>query len=150
VDIIITGAEEFGVLARHLKQAGSPNGLRKELYAGLNQATRPLKQAAKASAASRLPHRGGLAQRVARSRLSTRSRSGGTGLGIRIEAKGMDQLALIDRGTVRHPVYGRPPFVTQSVTPLWFTAPMWAGAPLVREELVQAIRRVAAKIEAGI
>jgi len=143
VDIVITGAEEFGVLARHLKQAGS-GGLRKELLAALNQSTKPLKQAAKASAASRLPHRGGLAARVARSRLSTRTR----GLGIRIEAKGMDQLALIDRGIVRHPVYGRPPFVAQSITSLWFTAPMQAGAPLVREELVQAIRRVAAK--AGI
>lgn len=145
MEIIVTGADEFATLARHLKQA--PIELRRELSAGLNQVTKPLKQSAKASAAARLPHRGGLGQQVAGSRLSTRRRAQ---IGIRIEAKGLQQLALIDRGMVRHPVYGRGRWVNQSVVPGWFTLPMEAGAPLVRSELVEAIRKVIRKIEAGI
>lgn len=148
MEIVITGAEEFGAFAHRLKQA-SPE-LRREMYAGLNRATKPLKQSAKASAAARLPHRGGLAQRVARSRLSTRSRSGGPRVGVRIEATGMQQLALIDRGRVIHPTYGGRPRVAQSVNPGWFTLPMEAGAPLARRELDQAIQMVIRKIEAGI
>ncbi|HEV8569814.1 MAG TPA: hypothetical protein VGQ92_22465 [Actinoplanes sp.] len=148
VEIRIVGAEKFGILARALRQAADKD-LQRELAAGLNRAAVPLRAEAKASALAVLPRRGGLAARVAGARLTTKRR-GGRNPRVRIEAKGMPQLRRIDRGSVRHLVYGHPPFVTQHVTAGWFTKPMEAGAPRVRAQMVRVLDEIARKIAAAI
>jgi hypothetical protein len=45
----------------------------------------------------------------------------------------------IDRGRIKHPVFGRGPWVLQDVMPGWFTKPMQAGAAKVRRELIKAM-----------
>ena len=146
-DLRVEGADKFDVLAKALKRIGD-KGLSKELYAGLNRATKPLKEAAKESAGENLPRRGGLNKRVAKARLSTRRR-GGRNPGVRIVAKGMAQLERIDKlGRVRHPVGGhRDRWVDQEIPEAkgWFTEPMQAGAPEVRKELVKTLDDVARK-----
>lgn len=145
-DFEIRGAEKFEKVAKALKSGDKE--LRKELYAGLNRATKPMRAAAKKSAGDNLPRAGGLNKRVARARLSTRRRTG-KNAGISIVAKGMDQLALMDRGYVRHPVYGdRGRWVTQPIPDSegWFTKPMEDGKPQAQREIVKSLDDVAKKL----
>ena len=147
VDLQVQGANKLDALAKELKRVGDRQ-LSKELYAGLNRATKPLKADAKESALQKLPRRGGLAKRVSRSRLSTR-RSGGSNPGVKIVAKGLDQLRLMDeQGRVRHPVYGRGKFVDQRIPEAqgWFTDSLQAGVPTVRQELIKVLDEIARQV----
>lgn len=147
MDLQVKGADKLDKVARALREAGDKE-LQKELYAGLNRATKPLRGAAKESALENLPHRGGLNRRVARARMSVRRR-GGKSPSIKIVAKGM-QLGRIDaRGQVKHPVYGhRDRWVIQNISKAegWFTEPMQKGAPEVRKELIRTLDQIARKI----
>lgn len=138
VDISVEGAEQFRALARHLRDVGDKD-LRKELYRGIERATKPLKQAAKESAAENLPRSGGLARDVAASRFSTRKRAGrDPGISIRATGKRVSDVRALDRGRLRHPVFGnRGVWVTQTVRPGWFTEAIDDKAAVVREELLQ-------------
>jgi hypothetical protein len=146
-DFALAGLEQFKKLSKDLREAGDKD-MRRELYRGLQRATKPLKVAAKESAGQVLPTRGGLADRVQRARYNTKSRAGNNP-SVRIEAKDAKgravDLEALDRGTVRHPTYGRKPWVNQRVTPGWFTQPMQDGATEVRVEIVRAIDAVARK-----
>lgn len=147
-DIRIQGADKLAEVAKALKQAGNKE-LRKELYAAINRSTKDLRNDAKESARQHLPRSGGLNKRVAKARMSTKRRTGRVA-GVKIVAVGMDQLALMDRGRVKHPVHGhRDRWVEQRIPEAegWFTEPMQAGAPKVRKELVQALDDLAKKIE---
>lgn len=145
--IEIQGAEKFERVAKALKKVGDKE-LRKELYSALNRATKPMRANAKKSAQQRLPRTGGLNKRVARARMSTK-RSTGKNPGVKIVARGMDQLSLIDQGHVRHPVWGnRGRWVNQPIPDAegWFTEPMREGAPEARREIVKALDDVAGKL----
>jgi hypothetical protein len=142
-------APELKALSRDLKEAGRKD-LRKELFAGLNRATKPLRAQAKANALATLPSRGGLAARVAAANITVR----GGGARVTIVARpsrrgGQFDPARLDAGVVEHPTYGHAPTVTQSVKPGWFTDPMLAGADEVREELLDAIEVVAFELANG-
>lgn len=94
------------------------------------------------SASRSLPHGGGLADRIAGSRFSlsaTRDR-------IRIRATNPYYLEGIDRGSVKHPVYGHGPVVSQRVTPGWFTRPGRGVEPLLRIRMTRVTDRVATSI----
>lgn len=150
VDLRITGANELGALARRLRAEGEAGkGLRKELFRGINRATKPLKAEAKAAAARELPQAGGLAQVVARSRFTTRTRTGARSAGVSIVAKGT-AVRTTNRGMVRHPVFGnKKVWVTQDVEPGWFTDTMQRAAPLVQRQLLAAMHDVANRIARG-
>ena len=138
----IKGGEKFNELAARIRRAEGE--LPRELMQALERAAPPLERAAKASAAENLPHRGGLAEIVASSGMSTQRRAGG----IRIVAHGISQLKLTNDGRVRHPVFDRSRFVTQAIPKAkdWFYRPMRAGADGVRRELVKALDKIARKI----
>jgi hypothetical protein len=77
--------------------------------------------------------------------MSTQRRAGG----IRIVARGIQQLKFTNTGRVRHSVYGRPgTWVTQAIPKArgWFDKPMHDGAPRVRRELNKALDKIARKI----
>lgn len=144
VDLSIEGADGLARVAKALRQVGDKE-LQRELYAGLNRATKPLKESARESAEATLPRAGGLGKRVAKSRMATRRRASGANPGVRITSKSDSR---IDRGVLRHPVFGnRDVWVAQQVPSGWFTKPMEAGADVVRRELVQVINDVADKLE---
>lgn len=151
VEIRVVDTEDFIALSRALRKHGGP-ALRRELTTGITKAAKPLKKAAKASARSILPSRGGLGRRVARTSLPHKRRTTGRGAGIRIEAKSnaVADPFRIDRGRVAHPVFGRGPFVFQNVPEGWFTDPMEEGGPTVRRELQGVMERVATKIVGSI
>lgn len=150
-DLVIRGAEDVAKLSRDLRAIDGPE-LRREFYRGINRATKPLKDDAKTNAVRVLPRRGGLGAFVAKTSLSTRTR-GGQNPGVRIVAKKTKRggrasdVAAIDRGRVRHPVFGnRTVWVMQSVTSGWFTKPMEAGAQPVRRELLSVLDGVKRRI----
>lgn len=147
VDIRIEGTEAFAKTSRALKNYGSKQ-LRSEFTKGITAAVKPLKVATKASAVATLPSRGGLGRRVARTSLPHRRRATGQAAGVRIVAQpnAVKDPKRIDRGRIRHPVYGRGPWVLQDVTPGWFTKPLEAGAPVVRVQLVKVMNEVVGKI----
>lgn len=144
-----TGAQSLRDLSRDLKKAGRKD-LRKELFAGLNRATKPLRAEAKANALATLPSSGGLAARVAAANITVR----GGGARVTIVARpskrgGPFDPAAVDGGTVRHPTYGHKPTVSQSVTPGWFSDPLREGADGVQQELLDGINAVAEKLANG-
>jgi len=141
------GAEKLAALAKRLK--GAPKELRSELTKAVTKAVVPLKKAAKTSARDRLPQQGGLARRVAKTTLRHKRKSAGRDVGIRIEAQtnAVKDPLRIDRGRAKHPTYGHKPWVLQDVRKGWFTDPLEAGAPEVRQDLTAAMDTVARKIE---
>lgn len=144
----IQGGEKLVRVSKALKDA--PKELRGELTKGITRAVRPLKQSVRAEAKSSLPRRGGLGARVARTKLPHRRRATGRGAGLRVLAQpgAVADPRRIDRGRVRHPVFGRGPWVLQDVPEGWFTRPMRDGAPTVRRELLQVMDDIARKIAA--
>jgi hypothetical protein len=146
-----TAPEQLRALSRALKEAGD-RGLRKELNAGLNRATKPMTAAARQNYRQRLPKRGGLNQRGARARMTTQKRTG-RDPSIRIVATGMGlDLRAVDAGLIRHPVFQSqrnpdPPWVSQRIRPDTFTDAMIETAPQARREVDVAMQRVADKVE---
>lgn len=146
-DLTVRGAENLAGIARALKEAGNGE-LRRELFKGLNRATKPLKADVKQSAIQLLPSRGGLNTIVANAKLTTSNRASGKNPGVRLTAKSQGHnLPPIDRGMVRHPVFGRRSvWVLQPVTPGFFTKPLNAGVGKVRLELLDVLDDIARKV----
>ena len=190
---VSAAAESFAALARDLRRAGSVT-LRRELYAGLQRASRPTIRAIRENTSS-LPSGGGrgrrrtrlvrtgasitnavsgrthavkerrkiagdlaagesLAARVAGAKYVAKL-TAGRNPGIRItatEARGRKiDLARLDAGEVRHPVFGRwrKGTPTQKVTPGWFTNPALAQADTFRKGIEDAIDAVEREISRG-
>jgi hypothetical protein len=149
VEITTRGTEKLARLGAALKQAGDKD-LDRELKQALRRAGKPLQRSAKQGALQILPYRGGLAERVARSRFTAAVRTTGRGANLRITGAGRDQLSHMDDGFVRHPVFGRwlPGQPPQKINPGWFTKPLTLDAPKQRTEIDKAIDVVAAQLEA--
>ena len=150
-DLRIEGANKLGILAKALRNVGDKE-LQKELYAGLNRATKELRADVKDSQVQNLPDHGGLNKELTRGKGSVRRR-GGKNPSVRIVFKGIEQMDRIDRqGRVRHPVFRRAGrrtvWVDQRIPKAkgWFTDPLENGAPAVRKELVRVIDEVAKKL----
>lgn len=146
IDVRVTGADNLAVLAKRLKEIGD-NDLRKEMLAGIRRAAKPMTQAAKERAESDLPKAGGLNEVVAKSKFSTRTRTAGRTPGVRVVASNPHDVQSIDRGRLRHPVFGnREVWVTQKITPGWFTDAMNSHADEVRREMLRVLNTVARKL----
>lgn len=150
MDLRVTGAESLAHLARDLKAVGEKD-LRRELFRGIQRAAKPLKAAARQAALDELPAAGGLAERVAGSKFSVRTRAG-RDPSVRVVGAGDLDLRSLNRGRLRHPVYGhRSRWVDQAVPPGWFDNAMERTADgAVRDEVLHAIEVVRAKLGAGL
>lgn len=145
-DFKVTGAEDFLRLSKALKAAGQ-TGLRKELNKALKSAATPLKSKTQSAARSRLPKRGGLSDIVAREPQTVQVRTGAQTGGVRIVVgKRRGAARATDIGSVRHPVFGRDVYVTQSVPPGWFSDTAQKNAPAIRNDLAQALEDFAGRI----
>lgn len=144
VEIRITDGGETKRLAARLR-AAADGGLSRELATGLDRSTQRLDMAVRDSALEHLPRRGGLNELVASSRIATEKI---TPLRLRIVAKGVSQLGLINRGFVNHPTYGRRPWRFQEIPKAagWFTRPIRKNAGRTRRELERAMARTSRRI----
>jgi hypothetical protein len=150
VEVKVEGADALGRLARRLKEDGNKE-LRKKLMAGIQRATRPLREEIKVAARRQLPRSGGLNEFVASGKFSTKTRSGGRKVGVRITGvKSGHDIRAIDRGRLRHPVWGnRRRWVNQRVRPGFFTKTIEDRAHIVRDELVDVMQEVAREVTGG-
>lgn len=138
----LRGADDFLALSKRLKAQGRGE-LRKALNKALQESAKPLIPKTRAAALSRLPSRGGLAARVAREPQRVQVRTGARTAGVRLVVgkKGGGARAA-DRGAIRHPVFGRPVFVVQPVTPGWFSETAQENAGAVREDIRKTLTEV--------
>lgn len=146
IDVRVTGADQAAAVARALKEAGD-RGLRRDAMRALNSVTKPLRADMKASAGRTLPQRGGLAARAARTGLTTTLRAGrDPGVRIRAGRNTLKDPSSLDRGRIRHPVFGHEPLVFQRIRPGAFDRPFEAGAPRVRHAVVGVLDDTANRI----
>lgn len=108
----VKGLDDLARLTRALKAAGEEGkGLRKELYSGLNRATKGIRADLKAEVGESLPRGGGLAARVQKSaRFANSTRTSGNTIGVRLVARGKGRRTLQtaeSQGQIRHKVFGR-------------------------------------------
>lgn len=139
----VVGSEEFHELASRLREADRP--LRTAVNKGLREVGKPLGEEMLRSGADAMPRRGGLSARVRNTGVTLGLLRGGTGASgrveIRLRSKEGFALAAMNRGTVRHPVFGRRPWVSQSVREGAFTEPFDRSANRVRDELANRIAK---------
>lgn len=150
VDISVTGTEKLVRLAAAIKASGDKD-MQRGLTKAVRKSNRPMLRAARRGAIAILPYRGGLAERVASSRFTTRVSTTGAGAGVRVTgvSRQRDQLDRMDeQGIVRHPTYGHRPWNNQKITPGWFTKPLTLEAQKTGRDIEQAVDTVARELEA--
>lgn len=147
--VTVKGADAFYRLSKELKRTGK-TGLRKELNQELKKAAQPIIPLTRAAALRRLPQSGGLAGIVAKTPQRVQVRTGERTAGVRIVVgKSNSGARAANRGVVRHPTFGKEPWVSQPVLPGWFDDTAKAQAPPVRKRLTVAMETVATKIVKG-
>lgn len=140
----------FQLAAKALADLGDAK-LKRALLKGMREAAAPVGRDMVAGLAGRMPRRKGLAGRVQGATPVVQIRAAGSSprvmIGLRSD-EGYD-LGALDRGALRHPVYGRGPWVTQPVPAKGATEAFERDAPRVRDSIVRevtaAIQSAAAK-----
>jgi len=154
-DIRVEGGEKFARLAQHIRILESKE-FKKDLYSGINRAIKPVRADVKAHIPDYMPS--GYAPTLVKAfRLSSTKRAGrDPGIRLTGSAKGKKEkrrVGPLDRGTLRHPTFGRKE--TKSGKSLWrdqtvkhgfFTTQIEKNAPTVRKNLVKVLDDVAAEI----
>lgn len=148
-DFAIEGAGQLADLGKALKAAGDKD-LRRETLRTLRERAKPMGERAKRYAVVALPHRGGLGNYVARTRVTVRTRLSGRDVGVRIAGVrrkdgGTVDLDAMDRGQLRHKTFGHKPWVEQSIHPGWWSIPMAAEAPATQVALSDAVQELLAR-----
>lgn len=140
-------AEDFRAAARTLTAAGDKD-LKREVTRALRDVVRPFAQQIVAEGAAVLPRRGGLAGRVAAARIGQTTAMGGANprVSVNLSTREGYDLRRMDEGTVWHKVWGRPPWIRQSVPAGGFSEAFSRGAPEVAEQVVSALEAVTRKI----
>jgi hypothetical protein len=143
IDMKLEGAEKLRAVARELKRIGDTD-LRKALTKAIRDATKPTKAAIKASALANLPKRGGLAVLIANSRITNKIKTGARTAGVTITAVNAHEIKSMDRGILRHPVFGdRHVWKTQTIAPGWFSKPIEENGPEVQKQVGKAVDDIA-------
>jgi hypothetical protein len=147
----IRGAEALGVLTRRLKEAGDKE-LQKELRVAIKNALDPLRRKLPVSAREVLPRRGGLGDKVAKSKFSISRKNTSRESGLRLIAKNEYTLGKMDEGELRHPIRqrkrnARPVWVKQRITPGWASIPFDEEAAPARAEIERAMQRVIDRLD---
>lgn len=143
----IDGANQLEELGRRLKEAGN-GALRRELLAGIRTVVKTLIPPVQQGAEDRLPRSGGLAARVAGQKFAARTSLASGRVSLRGE-NGMKSLSDIDKGHLRHPIFGmrsKGMWRAQSVTPGFFSNPIEIRIPKIREGVDQVMSDVAKKL----
>lgn len=166
----IKGDEQLARLYKAVKETGDKE-LRKELLGGIRKATKPLPQAIKGAARSKLPSSGGLASLIGRASITSRTRttfSSQHDVGVRLIGqserpssksdrkgkKGQEKppsryhdMAALDRGILRHPLFGnRKHWFSQDIEPGFWTNTINHHADETERAIRRAMDHVAKKL----
>lgn len=150
------GAVRFRAAARALND-NPDRALKRELYKEFRRVGQPLGKQIIAEGSAELPHRGGLADRVAAAKLAQSNSTSGRTVGVTLRFKTLPNAAgqsydlkTMDEGEIRHPVFARPGvkkvWRVTHVQPGAFTKPFEAGKDEAAEAVITAMETVAAEI----
>lgn len=145
---------DLTTVRRNLRQLGD-RGLSRQLSAGLQRAAKPLKPAVQKSAASLMPSGyGPTLSKSLRVRTQTRERRGSASVQIRLFGEGKGEkrdIPTINRGTLRHPVFGRrkKAWVAQKVKVGFVDRPADQLGPAMAREMQAVVEHVADLITKG-
>lgn len=104
--ISVTGADDIVAISKALKTFNLE--LRKEFTRGIVAAGKPLIPIVREALAQSYPKSGGLAAKMARSRVRIALRTGTKDPGLSVVIPGIQAKLGEEYGFIRHPVYGRP------------------------------------------
>ncbi len=143
-------ADDFLKASKALKAAGQ-TGMRKDLNRRITAGAKPLIPKTRAAARSKLPTRGGLADKIAKAPQRVQVRTGKETAGVRIVvgSKGGGARGA-DRGVIKHPVFDTGRWVEQRVEPGWFSETLQREAPRIRPDVEQAIKDTLNRIARGV
>lgn len=149
-DIEVRGGEDIDALVKRIRTHADAKALRKELYAGLNRATKDVRGELVEVIPAALPKRGGLADLMkAKTTSRTTAKSGKwAGVSMRFQSRGHDIRTLTGK-RLRHPVFGhRGRWVTQTkgVEPSIFTAKFEEQTPRLQDAVLRALNDIAQKV----
>lgn len=148
----VRGVDKIEAVGRALRQAGDQGkGLRREVYAGANRSTKPVRKQMIDAIPAALPKRGGLAAEIHRTTTASAVvRTGGRSVGASIKIRNRKHgVRRLNRGEVRHLVFGRKDsWVTQTkgIRAGFLDRPFRAAKPLVARQLMKALDEVASRI----
>lgn len=147
-EVTIKGAEELEHLGRVLRV--SDKRFKRELAKAVRDAARPAGEVVRAAYAARLPRSGGLAARIAASAVSARTTTTGAHIGARVTLRNQHSLRSIERGRLRHPVFGnREVWVSQPIPAEIGSTAFATQQSQVQRRVLAAMDRVADQIAKG-
>lgn len=154
-DVEVRGLEDLARLSRALRAAGDQGkGLKRELTSSINRETKEARKDMRAAILPALPKRGGLAADVQRStRFTTTTSTGGQNLGVRIKARGKRSIRRMNNsGSVRHRVFGRGPWVTQTagIEKDFLDKPFEESRPRLQRAVLRAVATIGSKINRSV
>lgn len=162
LSVQVAGADRLDAIAGRLREVGN-GGLQQELRRELRKPPKLLERAVKAEV-PRMP--AGYERSLEASLRFRTSLLSGAATGVRVTMHGRGggggdrDVRALDRGVLRHPVYGRRrrttrgrvfnnPWVVQAVRPGFWSDPARRVMRQVQDGMVEAIDRVAAKLARG-
>lgn len=149
MQITVTGGAELQALSRRLCAAGD-GSLNRKVRHGVTDAIRPLKREVVTGLPTYVPNRyaGELGEA-----LKLRTSTAGDEVKVTASAKGRHKqraVPAIDRGTLRHPVFGnRKRWSAQRIRSGFFTEPMKRGGPAIKRSIERVMHEVARNIARG-
>lgn len=167
MQVDVLGGHQLAEMSRRLKQAGRKD-LDRELDKALRGGAKAVQDAVARDSPLYMPDGYELVFRASLEFKTQLRKVNGNRVTIILTATGRTrprEIRRLESGVIRHPVFGRTrkvrrhwvyransianPWVDQAIRPHFFTEPAKRSAPAVREELKQAMHRVAQKIEKG-
>lgn len=147
MSVSVRGADDFADLAARIRRHADRKSLQKELYAGLNRATKDLREGMKQTLATELDAGDAAAVLSAQLGLQARGR-GGREAGIRIITSRKHDYRSLNEGKLRHPVFGnRSVWVSQPVRPRLLEHRFEDEKPEIRRAIKRVMDEVARKVE---
>ena len=140
----VEGADDFHRLADRL-QAGKRT-VHEAVTKGFEDAGEPLLERMRRGGVEVAPRRGGMAARIARVRGAVDRAGSAAAMRVQLVLRSLDgdDLSRVDEGTLRHPVFGRRPWMTQGIPAQGFSRPL---ARSTRELQDTLRRRLAAALD---
>jgi hypothetical protein len=135
---VADGAAELRQLGAALRSMDGP--MRREVADALQDSARRVEPAIRASAAAKLPNRGGLADLAAQTRVTAQVTGTGQDVTVTLEGSGpIEGLEALDEGRAVHPVYGnRSRWFEQRVRPGWWSEPIQENADRIGDDIADA------------
>jgi hypothetical protein len=149
VDVTVK-SEDVANLVRAIRKHADAKALRRELYRGLNSATKGVRGEMIEAIPAALPRRGGLGARMQSMARSTTTAKGGkyAGVSLRFRSSGYD-IRTLTGSRLRHPVFGnRRVWVEQTagVEPAVFMGEFDKQKPEIQRAIVEVLDEVARKV----